>query len=156
MKPDNLSKPIRTSELSAAPEPIRFPKKGLPDSAALDDDGPIPPLLDVKGALDRLEGDRELFEDIARLFADECPKSISEIRSALDSADFVLLERLAHTLKGSSASMGAESVRQIALGLEMSSRARDLPTSKKMVEELQNEIEHLMPELRAVFGVVGQ
>jgi two-component system sensor histidine kinase/response regulator len=106
--------------------------------------------------LERLEGDRELLEDLARLFADECPKSISEIRSALDPVDFVLLERLAHTLKGSSASMGAESVRQLALELEMSARARDLPEAKKLVEGLQNEIDRLMPELKAIFGAVAR
>ena len=92
------------------------------------------PLLDVKGVLERLEGDRELFEELVQLFADECPKSISEIRSALDSADFVLLGRLAHTLKGSSASVGAESVRQVALELEVSSRVNDLQKSTRLVE----------------------
>jgi len=155
MKPDKISKPIRTSDLLAAPDRVGFAQKGLPDSPAPTDDGPMPPLLDVKAALERLEGDRELLEELARLFADECPKSISEIRSALNAADFALLERLAHTLKGSSATMGAESVRQIALDLEMSSRARDLPLSKNLVEGLQTEIDRLMPELKAIFEAVA-
>ncbi len=153
MNPDNLSKPVPASEFLAAPDNI--PEKNRPDSAALGDVGPIAPLLDVKGALERLEGDRELFEELARLFADECPKGISEIRSALDSADFVRLGRLAHTLKGSSASMGAESVRQLALELEMCSRARDLPETTKLVEELQNEMDRLAPELKAIFGAAA-
>jgi HPt (histidine-containing phosphotransfer) domain-containing protein len=154
MKPDNLSKPICASEPSAAPDGIA--EKDRPDSAVPGTEGPIAPLLDVKGALERLEGDRELFEDLARLFADECPKGISEIRSALDSVDFILLERLAHRLKGSSACVGAESVRQIALELEISARARDLPEAKKLVGPLQNEIDRLMPELKAIFGAVAR
>jgi HPt (histidine-containing phosphotransfer) domain-containing protein len=113
------------------------------------------PLLDVKGVLERLEGDRELFEELVQLFADECPKSMAEIRAALDMADFVLLQRLAHTLKGSSASMGAMSVHHMALDLEMSARARDLPKSRDLVEDLQNEIGRLMPELKAIFRSVA-
>jgi HPt (histidine-containing phosphotransfer) domain-containing protein len=130
-------------------------KEGNPDYVAPGNDGPMPPLLNVKAALERLEGDRELFEELARLFAEECPKSISEIRSALDSGDFALLERLAHTLKGSAASMSAESIRQTALELEMSSRAHDLPKSRILAEGLQNEIDRLMPELKAIIGAVA-
>jgi two-component system sensor histidine kinase/response regulator len=152
---DYLSKPIRNSEFLAALDRVRGAKKSRPDPVALGTAGPKPLLLDLQGALDRLDGDRELVQELARFFADECPKSISEIRSALISADFVLLERLAHTLKGSSASVDAESIRQIAIELEMSSRANDLQRSTGLVEGLQNEMDRLMPELKAIFGVVA-
>ena len=57
--------------------------------------------LDCAVALERLGGDEELLREVARLFLDEYPMLINEIRSAAAVMDASALERAAHSMKGS-------------------------------------------------------
>ena len=79
----------------------------------------------------------------------ECPRNLTELRQALDAGDAHLLERLAHTLKGSSANISATSLCQAALVLEMHARAGDLEKAREQIEILKEELSRLLPELEA-------
>jgi two-component system, sensor histidine kinase and response regulator len=108
----------------------------------------LAPAWDTAAALDLVEGDQELLEELAQLFAEECPKAMEEIRNALDAKDAVLLERHAHTLKGSSANIGANGVSAAALALEQEARAGNLAKSQEDFRLLQAAIARLIPELQ--------
>ena len=96
-----------------------------------------------------MEGDRDLLEEIVHLFAQECPRTLQEITGALQSKDAPLLERLAHTLKGSSANISATGLCQAALALEMQARSGDLSRARDALEILEEELQRLLPELEA-------
>ena len=83
-------------------------------------------MFDIKDALDRVEGDRELLEEIVRIFTGECSSSMNAIRQALSAGDAPLLERLAHTIKGASANLSAAAVSSAALELEKLAAAGNL------------------------------
>jgi HPt (histidine-containing phosphotransfer) domain-containing protein len=108
------------------------------------------PAWDTAAALERVEGDRELLEELAQLFAEECPKAMQEIRDALEAKDAALLERHAHTMKGSSSNIGANGAAAAALLLEQRARSRDLAKAPEDFRILQAEIGRLMPELEAL------
>jgi|ERR1700687_3375692 HPt (histidine-containing phosphotransfer) domain-containing protein len=95
------------------------------------------------GALQRVEGDSELLEEIARIFVDECAKIIAEIRGALDAPDARLLEQSAHRLKGSSSNLGAKSLAQSASELELMARAGDLRSARLQFNTVEAEVSKL-------------
>ena len=74
--------------------------------------------LDCAVALERLGGDEELLREVARLFLDEYPMLMNEIRSAASARDADALQRAAHSMKGSVSNFGADGVYQAAFALE--------------------------------------
>lgn len=156
---DYVTKPIRTAELLAAIsravqsdyQPAGIVQEQTPQSGAQ-----AAAALDLTAALDRVEGDRDLFAELVRLFLEECPAAMKEIRQALQNGDAHLLDRLAHTIKGSSASLGANRVSQAALALEMRARSAALQNAGELVDSLQAELDRSLPELESLARKVIQ
>jgi HPt (histidine-containing phosphotransfer) domain-containing protein len=94
-------------------------------------------LLDAPALLARFGGDREFLQEIAALALEDCPRLVSEIRSAVSSADAESLQRAAHTLKGCVANFGAEPVRQAAFRLEKLGRSGHLDAAPAACQELE-------------------
>ncbi len=155
---DYVSKPIRTVDLLAAMDRARTLKvETAPKVAPLPQPPPTasagdsePRVFDIKDALDRVEGDRELLEEIVRIFTGECSSNMNAIRQALSAGDAPLLERLAHTIKGASANLSAAAVSSAALKLEKLAAAGNLADAREWVDKLQHEIGRLLPELASV------
>ena len=105
------------------------------------------PALDVAAALERVEGDRALLEELLRIFVDECQSSLRQIRDSWSLHDARALGRLAHTLKGSSANIGANGVSEAALVVERLARLGNLEKAVQPIANLEREIERLAPEL---------
>ncbi len=144
-----VTKPIRTPDLLAAIDRATntevSPANPAPPVAASHPAGP--PVLDFAAALDRVEGDRELLEELMGMFAAECSHDIAEIRKSLEARDMGLLERLAHTLKGASASLGAGRVADAVSALEKQARTGDVGDGEQLLETLVGEINRLLPEI---------
>jgi two-component system, sensor histidine kinase and response regulator len=145
---DYVTKPIRAGDLFSAIDRVtsgeiiaELPLSAAPSQAVA--------VLDLEGALDQLEGDRELLEEVAHLFFEECPKIVAEIRGAYEADDLRLLERSAHTLKGSSASIGARAVSQAASELEHRARSGDAADVRDLIQRTEEEVHKLLPRLEA-------
>ncbi|MBM3724222.1 MAG: Hpt domain-containing protein [Acidobacteria bacterium] len=98
-------------------------------------------------ALERVGGDEELLAEVAELFLDDCPNMMREIRTALASGDAKMLERAAHTLKGSVANFGAEPVFLASLALEMSGRQGKMDGTAERFSELEAHLRVLCEEM---------
>jgi two-component system sensor histidine kinase/response regulator len=143
---DYVTKPIRTTELfaaidraarhEAAPQPAEAPRQSRGGD-----------VLDIAAALDRVEGDRELLDELARLFIEGSAAAMAEMRQALTERDAHRLDRLAHTMKGSSSSLGANRVSEAALVLEMRARSSALENAGELIDALQSELDRVLPEL---------
>ena len=149
---DYVTKPIRPPDLFAALDRVAsafVPEvmETLARAAA--------PVMDAEAALESVEGDRDLLEEIARLFQSECPRMVAEIREALKARDARLLEHLAHTLKGSSANVGGCLVAQAAGELEMQARSGDLGPANEQAKRLAGETERLLSELDSLLRKVA-
>lgn len=153
-----LTKPIRTPDLFAALDRVKFGKFSAPAGAApsaspaksssLD-------VLDMEAALLRVEGDRNLLNEIARLYEEECPKTMAGARAALSRGDAQALERLVHTLKGSSANLSALGVQQAAEELERKARSGSLEGAQDQFATLEREVERLLSELGSLLPRVA-
>ena len=98
--------------------------------------------LDVMGALDRLDGNMDLYLDILRLFAHNQASSAAQIEKGLNEGDMELAEHMIHNLKGNADIIGAVIIRDVALQLEKTIRQYG-PTDKarRIFEQLTHQLE---------------
>ena len=146
---DYLTKPIRTADLFAVVERLRNAKTNTTSEAPAITKAPATNGFDSDAALRHVEGDRDLLDEIIRIFADQCPKTLYEIQNAIRAADLPALERAAHSLKGSASNLCATGVTQAAAELEESARSGDSSRSREQFEALESEVEKLLRELEA-------
>lgn len=110
---------------------------------------PARPAFDAADALERVDGDRELLEELLRLFADECTSSLEQMRTVWNARDKNTLIRLAHTMKGSAANVGANCISEAARELEMQVRSGNVEPAFQQIANLEREVARLKPELDA-------
>lgn len=114
------------------------------------DAGTSEALFDKEVALSRVGGDVELLKEIAELFLDDYPKSLSELREAVEARDPKRVERSAHGLKGSVSNFGARSAVDAALKLETMGRAQKLVEVEQVLQSLELALAALRPELESL------
>ena len=154
---DHLSKPytrlqIRAtlerwlSQKAAAPTPK--PEKTETVAAT-----PIDQILD-KTALDgiralQMEGAPDVLESVISLYLDDAPKLMERLKHAVAANDAPEIERAAHTLKSSSASLGALKVSELCKRLETSARQHVLDQSTEILTELETTYNGIQSALAA-------
>jgi PAS domain S-box-containing protein len=148
---DYLTKPLHTPDLLAALSRVHPPKAfsdPTPSVSKPVDDASLP-ILDLVATLQRMDGDRDLLEEILHLFAQEWPKNRDQIQAALDSADPRTSERMAHSLKGAAANIGALRLSRAAFELEKLSKASRLDEARQQWEIVQSELIGLLEEMES-------
>jgi HPt (histidine-containing phosphotransfer) domain-containing protein len=91
----------------------------------------------VVAALRELDegGEDDLFTELVALFVEDAERLVGELQAALAEGDAHRLERCAHTLKSSSASLGAVRLSAICFELEKRGRAQALDDVAELVRE---------------------
>ncbi len=107
-------------------------------------------MLNHELALERVGGDRELLQEVARLFLDDAARSLGEIEAAIAAGNAKLLEREAHSLKGSVANFGADPVVKAALALEQMGKRAEFAEAPEGLNRLRELMAQLEPELVAL------
>jgi two-component system sensor histidine kinase/response regulator len=151
---DYLSKPIRAPDLFAALDRVGHPETIANSAAAPPSRTADPGVMDVTAALERLEGDRDLLEELARLFAEETPKILEGMRRSIAARDAKTLENFSHALKGSAANLGAQEVSRAAEEMEMVARSGDLCDAPRRLELMEREVQKLLVQLEPLPGKV--
>ena len=153
---DYLSKPIRPDELAAVlsrwTQPDAADEEALGRSVAAagpEPAGVAPPAFDPAVLLDLLGGDREAVAEILAEYDADAPRQLAELREAVAAGDAERVRRLAHTLKGASANVGAEALRGAALRLEQAAAAGDLAGGEALVATMDAELERALDAARA-------
>ena len=82
---------------------------------------------------------REL-EDIVPRFLANRYREVPLLHSAVESADFAMLEILGHKLKGTAGGYGFFELGEIASRLEKAAEQRSLPLVKESVTEFENHL----------------
>ncbi|MFN8583024.1 MAG: Hpt domain-containing protein [Gemmatimonadaceae bacterium] len=99
--------------------------------------------LDLADVLERVDGDRGLLRDLAKLFRDEAPRMVADIRRCVDSHDASGLQRAAHQFKGACANMGARPMARVAHALETIGRSEQLSGATLRCVELELEAQRV-------------
>lgn len=88
-----------------------------------------------------------LVKRVITLYRQEAAKLVQGIESALEAGDSEVLARFAHTLKSSSASIGAYALSHVAKQIEHIARQADIAEAKALLTILRVEFAQLMDEL---------
>jgi CheY-like chemotaxis protein/HPt (histidine-containing phosphotransfer) domain-containing protein len=144
-----LTKPVDPLALREAILRLAPPPDARRAGVGTTEDGdPEQSLLDLEDALGRVDGDRELLEEIASLFLETCPGWLEDLRRGLDESNAEQIRRAAHTLKGSASSFGARPLIESALRVEQIGASQDLESAGAAAHELELYVEALAGELR--------
>jgi CheY-like chemotaxis protein/HPt (histidine-containing phosphotransfer) domain-containing protein len=149
-----LSKPVLIRELQAAlrkaggdPTATPAPAEPAPDSPeeppALD-----PVYLDRLRQLQEVTG-RAVVGEIVDSFLGEIPRRLARLREALAAGDGEALAFAAHSLKGSSAQLGALRLASLSHALELQGHSGSLDGAAALVEAVAGELDRVTPELKA-------
>jgi HPt (histidine-containing phosphotransfer) domain-containing protein len=93
------------------------------------------------------EGQPNVLAEMVGLFVGETVAWLVEARNAVDSGDVLALGRVAHSLKGACATIGAERMRGQAAGLEEALVAGRVSEAPSFVDALTEEFRQLRSQL---------
>ncbi len=147
---DYVCKPLRREELLDAigRQMARAQMCGAGSEAPMraDDRGQV---IDRAVAMERMCGNEDLFQSLLRMLVDDAPVKVAQITEAVAGGDLRALRAASHTLKGSSATMAADRVRDAASKIEMAAEEGDLALASTHVNELKREVKLLCEWARA-------
>ncbi len=108
------------------------------------------PVMDLAAALDRLDGDQELFVTLAGLFVERSAPALTAIRTALAAQDLPVLIKEAHKLKGSAMEFCGRPTVAAAAALEEAARKAALQDTAALGERVLAETERLTAALAEI------
>ncbi|HUG23027.1 response regulator [Piscinibacter sp.] len=156
---DYLSKPFRQSQLLTM-----LTKRLSPNAASAADASPVPggapqapessadPVLDA-GALERLreldpKGENQLLARVIKAFDSSAARLMPQLQDARHAGDHAGMRHVAHTLKSSSASIGAMKLSQLCAEVETKIRTENLENLDNRVDAMSAEVEIVLQALK--------
>jgi len=135
------------------------PSQVVPEMAAAEPDATLPaaaaaelPALDMEIVEDLQEMMGSDYQSLIRIYLEDSPKLIGQIQTALDNRDCAALVAPAHTLKSSSANLGAMALSDIAKTIEKSARNSDINTPLQQGAGIAAEFERVRAALAAIIA----
>jgi HPt (histidine-containing phosphotransfer) domain-containing protein len=158
---DYVPKPIKAEELEAvlerwvSPQESSRPDTGAPmnDAKPTISDGEEDASLDehVLGALRQLQeaGEPDIFEELIGLYLRDTPTKLVALWEAVEAGRADTVKTIAHTLKGSSANMGAPRMTAGCSELEGVGASGDLHKAPGLLNRLEEEFGRVRAALEA-------
>lgn len=146
---DYLAKPCRIADLQAMLDKwLSAPQTEIGPSAPEEEN---PPAIDQEAlrALASLQpqGAKALLTKLISVYLDSSAKQMKSILDAIRADDIASLLTAAHTLKSSSASLGAKNFAEQCKGLEMMARSGEIGGAKACAAPLEREYERVKEAL---------
>ncbi|MGH7128822.1 MAG: Hpt domain-containing protein, partial [Planctomycetaceae bacterium] len=148
---DYLSKPIDADELIEMIHRFGGPERHGPARTS-DAEDVSEPVIDYEGSLARLGGDEELLREMARLFAEDAPWLMGDLRSAFAGREREWFVRIAHSLKGLAANFGGAAAERAAEDAETCGRRGSLSGAEPLVQAVEQEFARLADALASIAG----
>lgn len=111
--------------------------------------------LDVRDAMERLEGDRALLDELLDLFLEDCPPKLDALSQALERKDMEAIFGLGHAVKGAAANLSLGPIREAAYRIECAGKEGRVAEARKAIEQLKAEFERLKEYLSSQAGSAG-
>nr|WP_276569385.1 response regulator [Halorhodospira halophila] len=106
--------------------------------------------IDQTTGLRHLEGDRAFYRRLLQRFASQLEGELGQLPAALDRGDPETARRVAHTLKGTAATVGATRLAEAAAGVD-----RCLKAGESVSDELHRELRAALDEVSAGLEVLA-
>lgn len=105
-------------------------------------------IFDPKFLLDSVDGDTEIATQVIALFLSDIPEELDAFDAAIAACDGEEIHRLAHLIKGSAATVGAELLRRVALEGEECGRDGRLEGIESVAFTLREAFERTSEAMR--------
>jgi len=93
--------------------------------------------------LERLDGDRQLFQELVDLYLAQVPKFLQQVERAVLARDARECAFAAHRLKGFISNIAAPGVEELAQQLELAGSSGELTQAPQLLESLKAQLRHL-------------
>ena len=137
-----LPKPIRQQELLQLVENLATPPTPPPPNAP---EG----LFQAEALLHLVSGDTSMAYEILVMYLEQARRDLGRMEETLATGDLKTLHRLAHTLKGASATVGATGPAAVAARLEKTARDGDADRSIEALGDVRRILDRTLPLVEA-------
>ncbi|MFH1077430.1 MAG: response regulator [Pseudomonadota bacterium] len=108
--------------------------------------------INISEALEKIEGNVELYCQIMAVFSDSNKNFIPEIRNALGIKDMRLARRLVHSLKGSAASIGANALQKVTLELETAIKQDNFEKLETHIDNVDSALREALESIQVIMA----
>ena len=151
---DYISKPIHQDQLSAIIDKWLFGESHSPKDFPIEKTESDDKKWDREVLLNALGGDEEFMIELINVFLTETNKQFQSLNTGINNINFALIERAAHTIKGSAGNIRATSLQRIAAKLESAGNKHNLDQIKKLSASTEQEFSKLAKILKSQVGPV--
>ena len=161
---DYLRKPVRPKELDEILTRWLFktgraegcdPEVNEPAPSGFEAPSPDTKVFNEADLLERLMGDRDLASSVIATFIEDLPKNFEPLEDHIHKNDHVTVSRLAHTIKGAAANIGAARLAESAYLMEAAGRAGDMDTAREVLPDFKRHCTQLLQTLKQYNGSVA-
>lgn len=106
-------------------------------------------VFDRSLALSHVGDDEEILAQVLQMFLEQAPERLAQVEAALRDGDAKTLEREAHSLKGTAATLGMSALRDSAYTVERLGAAGSLDDAGAAVADLRSALDTIVVHLRS-------
>jgi len=110
-------------------------------------------IFDLDDLLQRLMGDKDLARFIAEAFLSDAVKQIESLRVSIESREDSEIRRIAHSIKGAAANIGAPALQKAAHEMEMTVGVGDRETMLRLFPEIKDRYAELAAALKSRLNI---
>jgi CheY-like chemotaxis protein len=143
-----LSKPIRPQELDDVLDSYMTQGPGHAPTEEVAD--PYPGSVATAELLERIDGDRGFLSELLELFRNDYPAQLRAAREAVESGDPVVVQRIAHSLKGALKNLAATVASDLACELEDMGKSGEIASALDKLTALDAEVARVVAALDAL------
>ncbi|WP_456384630.1 Hpt domain-containing protein [Desulfolithobacter sp.] len=88
-------------------------------------------------ALEQTGGDEELLKELVGLFMSSSAEDLEKIKNGVATGNPEEVSKAAHSIKGASASLGIDAIRELALAMEEDARQGSISVASNRLAELE-------------------
>jgi len=161
---DHVAKPVNVKDLFTVllkwithkerPHPKSFTQKNKTAQETDKMNMPEIPGIDVEDGLNRVSGKKSTYINMLKKFVCSFPESAQEIQTSLNNENFSTAQRVAHTVKGVSGTIGAKSLQKIAGELEMAIKNNEKDNFDNLLRTFEQELNNILNVLKPVLDEI--
>jgi two-component system, sensor histidine kinase and response regulator len=92
-------------------------------------------------------GGSEMLSELGQMYLDNARSGLATLQKAVEEGDASTVQRVAHTLRGSSSNMGAKRMASLLAKLQDVGASQDISDGPELLERLEAEFERVRPAL---------
>ena len=104
--------------------------------------------IDLSSVLERIGGDKSFLQELLNLYEDDFLEKFEELKKAIDQQNFEAIQKLGHTLKGSSANLSLTSLQEASFEMEKAGKENNLELAQQALATLEREFKRLKDFLK--------